>query len=95
MEPIEPENPNTKTILITVEGLTPESAKAIQQQFISWLCNSGEQDFWMAAELNDEMGQYTIFNYDFSGDEFTPWIVIKEYAPKDDSFFGPDEVEEN
>jgi hypothetical protein len=72
-----------REIKITVVGLTAESAKLIAQQFISWLSNSGEQEFWDCCGLQYEIGENTHFDYDFTDNKYTEWIVISEYKPED------------
>lgn len=81
MEDLDWENDkNEVSVMITVVGLTPESARAIAQQFISWLDNQGEQDFWNAC---DEIGGNTRFKYNLeSNNVYTNWVVIEEYAKK-------------
>ncbi len=61
-----------------MEGLTPESAELIAQNFISWMSNQGEQDYWIACDFDTP---YTTFEYNYEQDKdrYTPWIVIREY----------------
>lgn len=79
MEETKQEPTNVKTLTITVEGLTPESAEAILQDFIGWLSNSGEQDYWIACDDNSP-GSRTTFDYNWEPDKdrYTPWVVIRE-----------------
>jgi hypothetical protein len=87
MEEITQGPTNTVTIRIDVEGLSPESAHRIAQQFISWLDEQGEQDSWEAVATP---GYNTIFDYNVEGDAYTRWIVIREYEPeyKDHNYYG-------
>jgi hypothetical protein len=73
-----------RSITITVHGLSEDSADAIVQQFISWLDNQGEQDFWIACEQNREIAEHTDFEYSVEDNRYIPHIDIKEYVPDRD-----------
>lgn len=72
------EDPTVQHIYIQVRGLTVESAKAIQQQFILWIDNIGEQQFWQDSGLDVD------FDYNYENGEYAPDIIIKEYEPEDE-----------
>ena len=80
MEDVADTPTNETNIQITVIGLSPENAKKIAQQFISWMDNSGEQMFWDCCSIRGESGEHTVFDYNYEPDknQYTQWIVIKE-----------------
>jgi hypothetical protein len=67
-----------RSITITVHGLSENSADTIVQQFIRWLDNHGEQDFWNTCE---QIAEHTDFEYSVEANKYIPHIDIKEYVP--------------
>ena len=53
---------------ILFETDSPEEAKAAQD-FMTWLCEQGEQDYWAWMDCQDNAEVVRIFDYDWKKDE--------------------------
>lgn len=75
----------SKTITVTVNGLTVADTELIIQEFLGWLSNSGEQEFWMATECDEESlpARNTTFKYYVVQDRYLPEFTIEQYESED------------
>ena len=64
-----------------VVTMTFES-KRLGQHFLSWLCNSGEQDFYDSAEMHESL-KPNLEYHDPNGGKFGPNVTVTSFKDED------------